>query len=867
METSPKKVEGKKKRKNGSHWKECMRSCVLLIDRKHQGSSLSSPTVIPGAYKAPGLPGHRGDVVVDLKTLVLSNQRASGRMSRLKCGSFALIVVVMLVNSIVGVPTPSVNATSDKPEARSRPKFVEIQLPVKLTSMDELFTWVKTAMQNMASKIDVTLAGNRSEGKKGVKRVDKVNDKTTRVHEKPTKGDDKTRTGGGEPSASPRIANVGYDSVSSWSKTGNEIIAPLLHAGAFLPLFFGEGYADKFRAGEYEKYAYDVGVATPGEKTVKFKPRGVDSQGSTTGGGRNTSGTAEPSPEAAATGRVVNGGGNHRQGVPFSIPFEAVITITREHEVGTKGLENGTVSGASSNVLSGGAVTPVPQQSRDCNHSAPSIYFQPRPQELGGAEDLRGEGPEVYPGGDRRPGGRERVEVPKRNSNSRNKDNSRRRLVTLGDLLKSIGLIRKSNKSSKLQEAATVTSTARRPPKKSRDDPFRRPAFHFEDELPQRPTRNESSQRQEFDDSDEEAGGSLGSVAELVPLALPILEGLSDPESEDDLIEVIQAAVPILQGLSEGDDDEGGGVNDLIAMIVPVIIRIINGKDGQGIDLAALFGPIFSLLAPFIGPVLAPIIGPLIRTISNPPTEGSSLGALITAIAGPLSAPQEPSGMSPLSIVIAGTTAALLRELKLGAPGGSDVGALVGSILSGVLAGTSAGLSGGSSGGTESASPAPYGAPVSASTINVGFPGRPSPGPPLNQFSNQPSHAEGTVHIGSTVRPSYTTIRPTYPYPHYQATVATPTRLPSPRPLVQHHSGPVTAATGQDSYLPTGTAVPASSVNPLALLGNSVKDILGAGIQVVTSLINAVFGIIGASSADPPAPTYGAPSGYGHASG
>ncbi|XP_015124743.1 mucin-19 [Diachasma alloeum] len=335
-------------------------------------------------------------------------------------------------------------------------------------------------------------------------------------------------------------------------------------------------------------------------------------------------------------------------------------------------------------------------------------------------------------------------------------------------------------------------------------------------------------------------------------------------------------------------------------MIVPVIIRIINGKDGQGIDLAALFGPIFSLLAPFIGPVLAPIIGPLIRTISNPPTEGSSLAALITAIAGPLSAPQEPSGMSPLSIVIAGTTAALLRELKPGAPGGSDVGALIGSILSGVLAGTSAGLSGGSSGGSDSGSPAPYAAPVSSSTINVGFPGRPSPGPPHNPFSNRPSLAESTVHIGSTVRPSYSSVRPsyssvapTYPYPHHQATVATPTRLPSPRPLVQHHSGPVTAATGQDSYLPTGTSVPASSVNPLALLGSSVKDILGAGIQsvpassvnplallgssvkdilgagiqVVSSLINAVFGILGASSAEPPAPTYGAPSGYGQASG
>ncbi|KAK0092042.1 hypothetical protein PV326_002325 [Microctonus aethiopoides] len=465
-------------------------------------------------------------------------------------------------------------------------------------------------------------------------------------------------------------------------------------------------------------------------------------------------------------------------------------------------------------------------------------------------------------------------------TNTHNNDNSKERQTTnLNDILKALGITRKLTTKSKIQEAATISTVAMtKPTNKSREQFLPQPSFDFEDPL-EKPRRNESSQRQEFDDDgdddedyEEDEQGSLGSIADLLPLALPILEDLSNPEGDTDLIEVLQAAIPLIQGLSEPDEDGNGGAKELIDMIVPIITKIVRGKDGEGIDIGALIGPLFGLIAPFIGPVLAPIIGPLIRTISNPPTgEGSSLASLITAITGPLSTPQEPSGMSPLSIVIAGTTAALLKEIKPGSPGGSDLGALVGAILSGVIAGTSGGLSGGSS-GPEEPGYAPYKydlqSPIFAGTVNTGFTGRPSPGPPLNSPFNilRPNHPENAVNIGSTHRP-LSLNHPSRPPSH-----APQFLKPGPTPYTQsqsyssHLHGPVPAAAtnangGGSSYLPYGaTPVPANSVNPFSLITMSVKDILGAGIQVVSTLVNAIFGIIGASSMEQPKPSYGPPS-------
>ena len=61
--------------------------------------------------------------------------------------------------------------------------------------------------------------------------------------------------------------------------------------------------------------------------------------------------------------------------------------------------------------------------------------------------------------------------------------------------------------------------------------------------------------------------------------------------------------------------------------------------------------------------------------------------------------------------------------------------------------------------------------------------------------------------------------------------------------------------------------VPAHSVNPLELIVSTIKDILGASGSLVSTLIDAVSKVLGASSAgssssdDPP--SYGPPAPYG----
>ncbi|XP_044014345.1 uncharacterized protein LOC122856661 [Aphidius gifuensis] len=451
------------------------------------------------------------------------------------------------------------------------------------------------------------------------------------------------------------------------------------------------------------------------------------------------------------------------------------------------------------------------------------------------------------------------------NKQQKDEDNSKKRQIsTIGELLNQLGIFGRPSGTNKTPEASTLTSIFSRPTKKKIRGTTSRPFSLEFDDLPDIPDRNETSQRQEFDDEEEEEEqGSLGSIADLIPLALPILEDLSNPESESDLIEVLEAAIPIIQGLSDADG-ENGGTQELINMIVPVIKKIVGGKNGQGIDLSAIAAPLFNLLAPFIGPLLAPVIGPLIRTISNPSPEGSSLESLITAVLGPLTTPQEPSKMSPLSIVLAGTTAALLKELKLGQPGGSDLGALISAILTGVISGTSAGLSGGLSGGSSGDSSHgehvgshqaynPYTtnipSPVASSIVNFGYANRPSPGPPVHSpfFIHRPNYSASTVNIGSTIRPE--TPRPTiYNHHNYhQSTTPHPQKIPSPKPIINNPGSFPDASTDvQHEHVPN--AVPAHTVNPLALIGDTIKDVLGAGGQIVTAFINAIVGIFGGSS-------------------
>ncbi|KAH0563980.1 hypothetical protein KQX54_008467 [Cotesia glomerata] len=769
---------------------------------------------------------------------------------------WVFLLVTVNVFLVTAVPA-NISRTREK-DQRTGSKYVEIKLPVKITSMEDLVAWVKNAMQTMASRIDITLAADssavadqkNSESKPQVSQVSesKMVLKPEEEVEKNVQKLPITRS----------LPVPGFE--NPWFPYGNDVFPPVINADAYLPLFVGDLGS---------RYA----LPTAGFDVRKNFFQNIRQEVTT------TTSTTTPAPRAvkienrSSTERNDSNNGDSGA-IPFAIPFEAFITITRDEEI-------------------------VQKENSDEHEESNA---------------------------------KKEVEVSTNVKNDGKKKESarKRQIAVLGDLLEALGLTKRPDKH-KIEGAATTTAGTKS--KRPREEPLRPPiAFG---EVPPRPSSEDSFQRQEFeneldDDDEEEDGGSLGSVADLLPLALPILEDLSDPESDADLIEILQAGIPILAGLSEPDEDGNGGAKELIDMIVPVVTKIVNvsissdelanasesnGPDGQGIDLSALIGPIFSLLAPFIGPVLAPVIGPLVRAISNPPTEGSSLGALLAAITGPLSTPQEPSGMSPLAIVIAGTAAALLRELKPGLPGGLDVGALVGAVLTGVISGTSAGLSGGSSdSNTPHDQAQPYGAnlqrPASSINDNVIFPGRPSPGPPLNSpfIIRRPNNQAATVNIGSTVRPYVSppqyqhqqppaqypqNQQPTSNYPQYQQSASNYPQYQQYRPQYQQFAAPSRPASQTQQFRPGPTppspynqhtglvpaaannngnyGVPANTVNPLSLIGNTVKELLGGGISLVSTVINAVFGIVGASSASsdsPPAPSYGPPTGhYTQASG
>ncbi|XP_046741815.1 uncharacterized protein LOC124408721 isoform X2 [Diprion similis] len=205
------------------------------------------------------------------------------------------------------------------------------------------------------------------------------------------------------------------------------------------------------------------------------------------------------------------------------------------------------------------------------------------------------------------------------------------------------------------------------------------------------PKTGPMSQRQEIEEEEEDEG-SLGSLADLLPLVTPILEDLSDPNSDTDLVELFEAGIPLIEGLSQGDED-GEGAIDLVGIISPIIASLSGpNQNGNG----TVFQAILPLILPLISPFIGPIVGPIIQSSSSPDHQsGSSITPLIQAIAGPLSLPAQPGGISIASSLIAGIIASLSKDLKAGAQGGSDISAAISTLVSGVVAGGSAGLSAG----------------------------------------------------------------------------------------------------------------------------------------------------------------------------
>ncbi|XP_011167151.1 uncharacterized protein LOC105201019 [Solenopsis invicta] len=189
----------------------------------------------------------------------------------------------------------------------------------------------------------------------------------------------------------------------------------------------------------------------------------------------------------------------------------------------------------------------------------------------------------------------------------------------------------------------------------------------------------------EAQEDDEEGGGSIQAILDLLPLAAPILEDLSDPNSDVDIVELLEGALPLLEGLSDPEEDGF----DIPGVLLPLSQRLSEGPEGQGSDSGSILGPIVQLIAPLSGPLSGPLIAPLSRTSSGPDgIQGSA--SVFGASAEPLSKPTGPYGQSVLSGLVAGITAKLSKESALAA-GDSDVKSLVSSIVQGVLAGASAG--------------------------------------------------------------------------------------------------------------------------------------------------------------------------------
>ncbi|CAL7936913.1 unnamed protein product [Xylocopa violacea] len=199
-----------------------------------------------------------------------------------------------------------------------------------------------------------------------------------------------------------------------------------------------------------------------------------------------------------------------------------------------------------------------------------------------------------------------------------------------------------------------------------------------------------SSSESDYDDSDEDEGGFVKALIDLLQLAAPILDDLSDPESDADIGDVLAAAVPLLEELSEGDSETEGF--DIPGLLLPILLQISGGMDGQR-DSAAILTPLLQLSAPLVGPLSGPLIVPLSRQISNPPGQGgSSSGDIIRVLLEPLLQPVGPGKMTVLSNLIAGVISSLSKNS--GSGGKSDITSLVKAVVAGSIAGTSAGSSG-----------------------------------------------------------------------------------------------------------------------------------------------------------------------------
>ncbi|KYN35382.1 hypothetical protein ALC56_10217 [Trachymyrmex septentrionalis] len=677
-------------------------------------------------------------------------------LSRSNC-----ILILIIFNLASSAPLKSQRNSPYQNEQgfSASPKILEIQLPLKITSKEDLVAWSKYVMSLMASKInlpsifknsvDTRLPFTSNSGSKSKEIMKKaslnekrqgVNYPARRLKEPPLpRPDDKVV-------AYPMP--IGAMQTTSSSPQDPSSLSTLNING---PTNFGQymdfNIGNPFQQSEIDTFGNFDAFLQPPANTYLPLPQINIAQSYQKAIDKNISDFEEPAKLQTtrnslnlhihnnelqqALPTVVNNGLtglnlSHNIGVPLlTFPFQAVITIAKELPIATmipkmQPKDYTTIRDFPNEFL--------PYFENDYtftnNSEGVNVVFN----DFTETSETKTEGKVKK--------GKQKEEQKLQNINEQKKQNQKkikstnnqkssikRQSAILGDLLRTLGILRKLPKNStEINVAKPVLSILK-------GTNTQKIQVAFEETPPNRGRRNETFQAQQLSEDDdenddngngangngdnenddiendnddddgpqteaqeedeEEEGGSIQALIELLPLAAPILEELSDPESDVDIAEVLQGAIPLLEGLS--DPAEEGGV-DIPAVLLPLSQKLSEGPEGQGSDSGAILGPIIQLIAPLSGPLSGPLIGPLSRSSSGP--EGVQGSASVFAASGePLSKPQGPYGQSVLSGLIAGITAKLSKESAASASE-SDVKSLVSSIVTGVLAGASTGSKG-----------------------------------------------------------------------------------------------------------------------------------------------------------------------------
>lgn len=326
-------------------------------------------------------------------------------MSGCKYKLIVLLSVYSLINFIGGIPTPlNLNNHTNTRRIGTSSKFVEIKLPAQITTIDDLLLWIKNAMETMASRVNITLASDENSS------VDEKRGKENSMNsERKLNDDEKSQT---------FISRNSFDEISSpWLVNNNEIFPPLISTDPFLPIVLDDS-SIKFQ----DKYLYNA-------KKQDFSTEPVEES-------TNKNSTILSSENENKNNENLNilSGKN----LPYAIPFEAFITITRE-----PGDNNDQ------------HVSKIKIQNIQNQNNSPNNSDKRKKETTFDNVD---------------------------DDNEKNEDLRKRQIAALGDLLSMLGLIGKPSGNNKVPEASTTTSLFARPTKKKiRGNPTKPLSFEFED--------------------------------------------------------------------------------------------------------------------------------------------------------------------------------------------------------------------------------------------------------------------------------------------------------------------------------------------------------------------------------------------------